>query len=104
MGRAVIRTAHTCPGVTAFLYKIERLPNMAWTGVYPPAELVAVTALVRHICLCRIGRALMALNTKAGVLLCINGRAEQYEVIHTTNKVIKGVVAVGAVTYVIPCA
>jgi hypothetical protein len=78
MGRAIVRTAYPTSGVPPFFDKIKGLPNMAWTGVCPPAELVAVTALVRHICLCRIGGALMALNTKAGVLLCVKGRAEKH--------------------------
>jgi hypothetical protein len=46
----------------------------------------------------------MAIKAKPLTLFDIKGGAEEHEVIHTTNKVIKGVVAVGAVAYGIPCA
>jgi hypothetical protein len=52
MCRAVIRTADVRPRIAVFLNKIKGLSYMARTAIWAPAELMAVTALVRHGHLC----------------------------------------------------
>jgi hypothetical protein len=49
MCRAIIRTADVRPGIAVFLNKIKGLPDMARTAIWAPAELIAVTALFRHV-------------------------------------------------------
>ena len=78
---------------------------MTWTGIRcVPSKLVSVTALVGHAYLHGIGGKFVALKTEAGILLCIQGSAEQHEWIDTANGLIKGVVAVSTFSYVVPRA
>lgn len=104
MSRAVTRATNIRSRITVFPYKIKGLLDMALACVCVSAELVGVAELVRHAYLHGIRGKFVALKTEAGVLLCIQGSAEQHEWIDTTNGLIKGVVAVGTFSYVVPCA
>jgi len=103
MGRT-ITSATLASCIAIFSYKPEGGSNIAWTSSGITSKSDGVSVLVRHVYLYGSARASMAPEAKTFVLIDIKRGAEQHEVIHTTNKVIKGVVAVGAVAYGIPCA
>jgi hypothetical protein len=74
---------------------------MAWTcgGVSSKGD--GVTVLVRHDYLHGSARAPVAPKAKTLALLGVKGRAEKHERIDTTNRVVKGVMAVGTGPYII---